>query len=363
MASKSPNVRHLRINGPVHALTPEGADRAGQLWSRVEELDLKGSRFDLKVLGSFTRHFPHLKSLKIDNIYYGKVALFDSIFSNHPNLVDFECRFGDYMQDANWFRSCDVPLEKFVVKRVMDESTTMDTLENCCKDSLRSIAFLSVFERDSQTAKRIFSNFQQLREVSLYLLSFSYFQNYPVLPYLEKLSLYQLSDGGEPRILIDFLKSYPQLEELHLKNSKTNLEFAKNILATLPNLKSLSLQFAKLNSTVWKSLTALKKLEQFNFGVANNLVVEDVQAFVRETPSLQRLTFWIVNGGSTGSYLNFYKAIRDEIRSSGSNRQLWVGQDGGLYFLLDSSETCTDIAIEEFVKELMEKKSYPWIIS
>ena len=106
----------------------------------------------------------------------------------------------------------------------------------------------------------------------------------------------------------------------------------------------------------FKSVTSLKKLEHFNFGIGKKLVIEDVQAFVSEMPSLQRLTFWTVGSGSSDKYFNFYKAIRDEIRSSGSNRQLWVGQEddlaqgGGLYFLLDSSETCTDAAIEEFVK-------------
>ena len=100
-------------------------------------------------------------------------------------------------------------------------------------------------------------------------------------------------------------------------------------------------------------MTSLKKLEHFNFGAAFKVLIEDVQAFVGEMPSLQRLTFWTVGRGSVDEYFNFYKAIPDELRSSGSNRRLWVGLDHGLYFPLNSSETCTDMAIEEFVKKLI----------
>ena len=361
MATSSPNVRHLRINGPVHDLTPEGADRAAQLWSRVEELDLKGSRLNGQVLTNFVRHFPQLKSLKIDYIHSGKVQLFDTIFSNHPNLVDFECIFGDYFQKTNWFRSCDLPLKRFVVERIYDEEATLDTLEKCCKESLQTFRLAYAMREGSQIASKIFSTFQQLRDISLYINDFSDLQNQPVLPHLKKLCLHQIHNIGF-KDLIDFLKSYPQLKEFHLKDIETDIRAVKNITATLPNLQSFSFQFAELNSTVLKSVTSLKKLEHFNFGFAQTLVIEDVQAFVRETPSLQRLTFWLVGSNSIDEYFNFYKAIRDEIRSSGSNRQLWVGQEddlaqgGGLYFSVDSSETCTDAAIEKFVKELKMTK-------
>ena len=356
MATKIPNVRHLRINGPVHDLTPEGADRAAQLWSRVEELDLRGSHFDVQVLGNFTRRFPHLKSLKIDNIYGDIVQLFDSIFSNHPNLVDFECLFRDYLLSGNCFRSCDVPLERFSVKKVWHEKRTLDTLESCCKDSLQSISFLGEMRSESQAARRLFSTFQQLREVSLSVSSFSDLTNQSVLPLLEKLCIDRFEYADEfSEGLIDFLKSYPQLKEFHLKEMQTDIEAVKNISATLPNLQSLSFFYEELNSTVLKSLTSLKKLEHFNFGYPKNVVIEHVQAFVRQMPSLQRLSCWRVNGGSIDEYLEFYKSIRDEIRSSGSNRRLWVGLDGGRYFPLDSSEACTDMAIEEFVKELKSK--------
>ena len=361
IATNSPNVRHLRINGPVHDLTPEGADRAAQLWSRVEELDLRGSRFNDRVLTKFVKHFQDLKSLKIDYIHNGKVQLFDTIFLYHPKLVDFECIFGDYLQKTNWFRSCDLPLKRFVVERIWNEEATLDTLEKCCKDSLQTIHLAYAVRDGSQVTSKIFSTFQQLREVSLYINKFSDLQNKPVLPHLEKLCLHQVWGQGFED-LIDFLKPYPELKEFHLKDMRTDIKAVKNITAILPNLQSFSFQFAELNSTVLKSVTSLKKLEHFNFGVGKKLVIEDVQAFVREMPSLQRLTFWLVGNNSIDEYFNFYKAIRDEIRSSGSNRQLWVGQEddlaqgGGLYFSLDSSETCTDAAIENFVKELKKRK-------
>ena len=80
-----------------------------------------------------------------------------------------------------------------------------------------------------------------------------------------------------------------------------------------------------------------------------------MQAFVRKVPPLQRLTVWHVDGSSNDN-LVLFRGLRDEIRSSGSDRRLSVGRNDVLYFTLDSSETCTDAVIEKFVKQMGEKR-------
>ena len=117
IATKSPNVRNLRINRPVSGLTAEGADRLAQSWPRVEKLDLEGSEFNSPFLGNLMAHFPLLTKLKMDAPHAAERQIFDTIFSNHANLSDFECHFvGDV--EKNWFRSCQVPLERFAVNKL-----------------------------------------------------------------------------------------------------------------------------------------------------------------------------------------------------------------------------------------------------
>ena len=85
--------------------------------------------------------------------------IFDTIFSNHANLSDFECHFKSDVE-KNWFRSCQVPLERFAVNKLWDDQATLVTLENCCKDSLKSIKFGQRdlnFNADSQSNHRVFS--------------------------------------------------------------------------------------------------------------------------------------------------------------------------------------------------------------
>ena len=74
---------------------------------------------------SLTLHFPLLKRLKIDCPFFAQVELFDTIFSNHTNLVGFECNFMNGAQ-RNWFRSCDVPLERFAVNNFKDVEAILD---------------------------------------------------------------------------------------------------------------------------------------------------------------------------------------------------------------------------------------------
>ena len=351
LATKSPNVRNLRINRPVLGLTTNGLDRLAQLWPRVEELDLRGSGFDEQELGNFTRLFPLLKKLKISVSFYAKVQLFEILFSNHPNLVNFELNLWSEA-DRNWFLSCHVPLERFVVNRLLDEDATLDTLENCCKDSLQTIQVGFQNATNSQPIRRIFSTFHQLSDVSLSLIKYSTLPHQPVLRHLEKLCLDpDINDTEKPQIVIDFLKSYPQLKELHLEQWDVDDEFIEKIVNTLPNLRSLSFAATEMTRAGWMNVTSLKKLEYFNAGYETKGSVEDVLAFVRETPSLQRLSIWKPSI-KKNDFLVLFKALRDDIRSSGSNRQLLVSRDDVKYFALDSSDKCTDLAIEEFVNEM-----------
>ena len=50
-----------------------------------------------------------------------------------------------------------------------------------------------------------------------------------------------------------------------------------------------------------------------------------------------------------------FKSMRDDIRSSRSNRHLWISRDDVLYFPVDSSEACTDEAFEKFVIEMFKR--------
>ena len=356
LAESTPNVQNLHINIPVVNITPTDADRLGQLWPRVQELDLEGSEFESEVLGNFTRHFPLVTKLKMDVPDNTKVQVFDAIFSNKPNLVDLECFFKNGVE-RNWFRSCDVPLERFAMNGLSDEGQTLDTLENCCKKSLQTIKVGFDFKKGLAGIRRIFSTFHQLRVVSLYLYKFSVLQNQPILPRLEKLCLsqYFLSTLD---LLIEFLRPYPQLKELHLKRFSANDRTVEKIAFTLPNLRSLSFSSTHLTRAGWMNLTALTSLKYFDAGLIKRLSVEDVQAFVGQMPSLQRLTFWIVNENSDTllrDYSLLLQSIRDDIRSSGTDRQLWVSRDDVLHFLLDSREECTDLAIKKFVSEMNSK--------
>ena len=138
IAAVTSNVRNLYINGPVIDITPTGADRLAKLWSHVQELDLRGSRFLSQIMTNLIRHYPQLSKLRAYTYDYANVQLFDSIFANHTNLVDFEfdCWAG---VEQNWFRSCRVPLKRFATNPLNDERATLDTLEKCCKDSLQTI--------------------------------------------------------------------------------------------------------------------------------------------------------------------------------------------------------------------------------
>ena len=98
----------------------------------------------------------------------------------------------------------------------------------------------------------------------------------------------------------------------------------------------------------------LKQLEHFNAGYESKGSVEDVLAFVLKTPTLQRLSIW--NRLDMKNELSLlFKAIRDETRSSGSSRQLWVSQDDVLYLALDLRDNCTDSVIEKIVNEMTSK--------
>ena len=309
---------------------------------------MEKSLFDRKVLTNFTRHFSLLKRLKIKTYRFAKASLFDTIFSDHhPNLVDFECTFGNGAHE-NWFRSCHVPLQRFAVKNFRVESSTLNVLENCCKDSLQTIKVDFCGDNDSHLIGRIFSTFHRLADVSMNIAECSALQDQPVLPHLEKLCVSHFSSSPSDS-LTGFLKSYPQLKELHLKRSIVDNYLVEKIATMLPNLRSLSFSFGQFTEAIWMKLTSLR-LEYFSPGFHIRWSVDDVRAFVREMPSLQRLTVWNVNDGSDAECSFLFKALRDDIRSSASNRQLWISRDDGKYFLLDSSEQCTDMAIDKFIQ-------------
>ena len=349
IATSTPNIRDLRLNRPVVGMSTENANRLTQLWPRVQKLDLDGSVFTEQVLGSLMAHFPLLTKLKMDAPVYVKTQLFDSIFSNHSNLVDFECNF-QYGADQNWFRSCHVPLERLAVNHLWDEDATLDTLESCCKDSLQAIKVGFGYERSPQLIRRIFSTFHQLREVSLTFLEYTALQNQPVLPHLEKLCLCRIY-RQHTETLINFLGFYSQLKELRLEQWTVDDESIGKLVTALPDLRSLTVYSTQMTNAGWIKLTCLKRLEHFNLGRTNSLLEEDLQAFVRETPSLKRLTVRMERHNSGKDYSLLFKALRDDIRSTGSNRQLLVSQDDVMYFALDSSEECTDLAIEKFVRK------------
>ena len=356
IAAKSANVRSLHLNRPVIDLTPEGVDRLAQLWPRLEELDLEKSFFKSQALMKFASNFPLLKKLKIVAFNNESQQLYDSVFSNHPNLVDFECSFYNGTV-KNWFQSCDVPLQRFAVNTFLGDYATLDTLENCCKDSLQTIKVgltRSHLEINSQIIHRIFSTFHELRVVSLGIFKYSALRSPPVLPRLEKLCLTSfLSDGFD--FLFEFLQSYPQLKELHLEKEGMRDELTEKIVTTLPNLRSLSFDAVYTKGTILMKLTALK-LEYFSPGIIRDWPVQDWLTFVREMPSLQRLTISNLMKNSNEYFLGLFKALRNEIRSSGSNRRLWVSSDDVLLFPLDSSQTCTDEAIEQFVTEMLKQE-------
>ena len=355
LAANTPNVRNLRINRPVVDFTTDGANRLAQLWPRVEELDLDRSRLNGQVMGNFTRHFPLLRRLKIDRLFFAQVELFDTIFSNHPNLVDFECTFWEGA-DSNWFRSCDVPLERFDVNYLIDDEATLNTLENCCTNSLQTIRINfgnSNFEKNTRKIHQIFSKFQQLKTVAFGFFEYSALKNQPILPRLENVCFYDLF-GTDWQNLIEFFSSYPHLKKLRLEYGISDKKVFENLAAALPNLRSLSFTTYRLSSAGLMNFTALIKLESFSAILNNELIVEDVRAFVREMPSLQRLTILNLNESSI-DFLALFKALRDDIRSSGSDRKLWVSRDDVLYFLLDSNDACTDQAIEKFVIEMKSK--------
>ena len=357
LAESTPNVQNLHINIPVVNITPTDADRLGQLWPRVQELDLEGSEFESEVLGNFTRHFPLVTKLKMDVPDNTKVQVFDAIFSNKPNLVDLECNIGNGMA-INWLRSCHVRLERFAMNRLWDAETTLDTLEDCCKNSLQTIKVGLGYDFNSPRINRIFSTFHELRNVSFSISKYTALENQPILPRLEKLCL-QLYYPSDTNILVQFLNSYPQLKELHLEKENARDELVEKIATTLPNLRSLSFFSAHLTSAGLMKLTSLQSLEFFHPGLMKRLPVEDVLAFVRQMPSLQRLTFWMLNDNSNSlqSYYSLlFKSIRDDIRSSASDRRLLVGRDDLLYLSLDSRDKCTDEAIEEFAEEMTKKR-------
>ena len=346
MATNTPNVRSLRINGPVKRMTPEGADRLAQLWSRVEELDLEGSRFEKEILTNFLQNFPLLKKLRFEPSRFTTVQHFDAICSNqHPNLVDLEFNFWN-SADRNWFESCHLPLKRFAVNILLHENATLSTLENCCKDSLQTIKVGLGIDNNSQAIGRILSTFHRLTDVAFDILDYTVLENQPILPHLEKFCVSQIYDGPSES-LIGFLKSYPQLKELNLKRGIFDDYLAENIATTLPNLRSLS--FVKFTGTSLMNLTSLR-LEYFNPGYDIRWSADDVRAFVREMPSLQRLTVWNVDDDSDADCSFLFKALRDDIRASGSNRQLWISRDDINYLLLDSSDQCTDTTIEKFIK-------------
>ena len=356
LASKCPNIRNIRINRPVVNFTLDGANRLAQLWSRVEKLDLDGSNFKNEVLENLTLNFPELKKLKINITTRAELRLFDRIFLNHPNLVDFECNFGLFRSGAerNWFRSCHLPLQRFAVNQLIGEDATLDRLENCCRGSLRAIKFEFVSEDKIQIIRRIFFNFQKLNSVSLGIQNYLVLQNQPVLPHLEKLCLSPF-EGGKTETLIGFLKAYPQMKELHLERWRVEDDLMEKIATSLPNLRSLSFFVSRFTPATLMKLTSLKQLQYFSSGINSRWSVQDIQAFIRQMPSLQRFTMWKLNESSNADFSFLFKSIRDEIRSSGSDRRLWIGRDESRFFPLDSSAACSDEAIEKFVTEINQK--------
>ena len=254
IAASTPNVQNLRIDRPVVNITPAKADRLAQLWPRVQELDLEGSDFNGQVLGNFTRHFPLLKKLKIKTFFRTKTQLFDTIFLNHPYLVDFDVSFWEGA-DSDWFRSCNLPLERFAVNTLLNPDGTLDTLENCCKNSLQSFKIGLNIEISSQLIGQIFSTFKQLRNVSLNIHDHSILENQPVLPHLEVLCLTKLF--GNYASLTNFFTSYPQLKEFHFFRYFANEELVESIATMLPNLRSLSFYNNRLPAASWMKLTAL----------------------------------------------------------------------------------------------------------
>ena len=353
IATKSPNVRNLRINRPVFDITADGANHLAQSWPRVEKLDLKGSRFNSLFLENLMCHFPLLTKLKMDAPYRVERRIFDTIFSNHPNLSDFECDFR-YGSDTNWFRSCHVPLERFAVNHLWDEDATLDTLENCCENSLQTIKVGFLITAGPELIRRIFSTFHQLRDVSLSFIKYSSLPNQPVLRHLEKLCLApEISDNNENLNLIDFLKLYPQLKELHLEKWQADDKFVEKITTASPNLRSLSFVAVNLTGAGWSKLGSLTELEYFIPGITHSWNVENVLAFVRETPSLKHLTIRRLTNDAN-DYLVLLRALRDDFRASGSNRRLSISRDDVMSFSVNSSETCSDQAIEEFVIQIVK---------
>ena len=355
IAASTPNVRSLHLNRHVRGITPDGIDRLAQLWPRVEELDLEGGDFYEQVLVTLTRHFPLLRKFKMEGRFYGSAQLFDTIFSNHRNLVEFECNF-HFGADQNWFRSCHVPLERFAVNHFWGGNATLDTLENCCKDSLKTIQVVFGLKGQSELIGRILSTFHELRVVSFGNFEFS-LRSPPVLPHLEKFCLLSQFSENELENLIDFLKSYPHLKELHLERWTADDRSVEKLATSLPYLRSLTFYSSQLTRAGWMKLSALK-LESFNAGLTNCAIESDLRAFVGQMPFLQRLTVWDVRFRWNDHFLSLFKSIRDDIRASGSDRQLWVSRDGVRFFALDSSDKCTDEAIEKFFTE-MNKKHRP----
>ena len=169
-----------------------------------------------------------------------------------------------------------------------------------------------------------------------------------------ELGLFSYLNGGSEH-LVEFLKTNPQLKELHMSGRWFEDELIDKIAATLPNLRSLSFPGFYAKATNWMKLTALK-LEYFNPGMIGIWHDEDVLAFVGGMPSLQRLTIPSLNRISKYYILRLFEALRNEFRHSESNRRLWVSQDDFLYFPLDASDECTNEAIEKFVNEMFKQE-------
>ena len=132
-----------------------------RLWPHVEELYLDGFRdyFEERVSESLLRNFPMLKKLKMKIQDSADGQLFDTLFSNHPNLLDFELDERVHI-NGNWFRSCHVPLERFAVMGMLpSEDANLDTLESCCKNSLQTIHIRLKWETRSRLMSRVFATF------------------------------------------------------------------------------------------------------------------------------------------------------------------------------------------------------------
>ena len=325
----------------MDGLSSDGLDRLPLLCPLIEEIHVSGFSFSGSTLARSGLCFPRLKKLVFGNVCNLEAKHLEVFCPLHPKLthIEFVC---NYPADSNgriFLRSLSSPLRSFAMDNIVNG--TLNSLGKRCIDSLETIKVRFLKEADEQRlTHQIFSTFHRLRNVSLYLWKGN-LNDLPVLPCLQTFSLRRVS-SCLVQDLIEFLRSYPHLKELHTKNFALNDELAEEVATNLPDLCSFSFSFNRLTSPGLMALTQLKQLKYFNMGFSSELSPTDVCAFVRQMPSLRRLVIENIH------FPTLLKALRNEFRSCAFDRKLWVSQNDFKFFLVDPSEACTDEAIDKF---------------